>query len=701
MVEEFYAVLRWQSNQPACWYCVPYVEDTADKGLWEMFGVEKDPYYTVLQAVGIAHKHGKKYRISRDKVMELGSNANLKEGSFYASKFKKGTTMFIRLGCYQDELRFNPDDLDHAFASFQKAPDNLLSALNSKFLEEDDATGVESAESSKAAAPKEASTAHDLQMQLLELINPLLSGDAQKLTGNNRFWKRGLTDDALVAALSPLITSLHSEKMKKMSDRLSLVVSPQSKDVLVTDSDAAASYSVLNSYGIPLQKAAVASLMVDLVKLQKHVLQQNKIDIFKIRNPARPSKSMQLIVVKEAHCHRSFYQTNHKEDWLGKIVNVISTPPAVSEEDAAYWIMIHLGKKYPLAIERACEKLKLMLVKEVMDPVTSQAMWNFVNIGVKKQRKLLRFFNYFFGWRFTCSEMKQKALVPNAIPQKVGDFIDSNEQKRFYYTKQIDEVLTTQLTRAGNLSLENVPGTEDETWVRRLDISQIKKCEVLLGGDHGQGSSKFTVKFILRFHDDNMLPFTIIERVAQIDCKKDSYDMLKTTVVEELDLATKRLAKAGALQVFSTPSGEVYVNLDGKKKEEDDLINTVPLWLGMTGDLLFYSMVLGKENMAGDWCWRCMLSKLEWQDLLANGEAWTHDKLVAHLENLKQITKPMPVVVRGVTQNALLSAIPVKNIVFPLLHGLQLNINFIVKNFHRFLDHMVEDIPMEILQQAD
>jgi hypothetical protein len=119
----------------------------------------------------------------------------------------------------------------------------------------------------------------------------------------------------------------------------------------------------------------------------------------------------------------------------------------------------------------------------------------------------------------------------------------------------------------------------------------------------------------------------------------------------------------------------------------------------MTGDLLFYSMILGKESMAGAWCWRCMLAKAEWQNLLHSGEPWTHEKLAAHLEKVKQMTNPRPIDVRGVKAKALLTAIPLQNTAFPLLHGLQLNVNFITKNFNRFVDHMVEDIPMDVLEK--
>ena len=44
----------------------------------------------------------------------------------------------------------------------------------------------------------------------------------------------------------------------------------------------------------------------------------------------------------------------------------------------------------------------------------------------------------------------------------------------------------------------------------------------------------------------------------------------------------------------------------------DELIITFPVSVFITGDLAFYSIILGKENMGGIWCTWCMLSKQQW-----------------------------------------------------------------------------------------
>ena len=60
------------------------------------------------------------------------------------------------------------------------------------------------------------------------------------------------------------------------------------------------------------------------------------------------------------------------------------------------------------------------------------------------------------------------------------------------------------------------------------------------------------------------------------------------------------------------PAGAMKINLD----------------LYVTGDLAFYAMVLGKEDMSGHWCFLCKLSKIEWDELLHEpGEIWVHKAL--------------------------------------------------------------------------
>ena len=121
MSASFDAIIRWQANQPACWFCLSYGDLSEGRGLWELLGAGPDAYHCALKVAGLVYKHGKAWRIKRDKAAELGTRLNLEDDSFYASTFKGGSKMYLRLGKYQDTFKFHPDDIDVAYASFQSA----------------------------------------------------------------------------------------------------------------------------------------------------------------------------------------------------------------------------------------------------------------------------------------------------------------------------------------------------------------------------------------------------------------------------------------------------------------------------------------------------------------------------------------------------------------------------------------------------
>lgn len=75
--------------------------------------------------------------------------------------------------------------------------------------------------------------------------------------------------------------------------------------------------------------------------------------------------------------------------------------------------------------------------------------------------------------------------------------------------------------------------------------------------------------------------------------------------------------------VFLFPkTGEIRFSLKDEAVPAD--AHNLPFRVMMSGDLLHYATVLGKEGSASAWCYICMLAKRMWQE--ANhelGEEWT------------------------------------------------------------------------------
>ena len=266
---------------------------------------------------------------------------------------------------------------------------------------------------------------------------------------------------------------------------------------------------------------------------------------------------------------------------------------------------------------------------------------------------------------------KQRSVLPQSISQNTGSFIDPKDnKKKYWFTKPVDEVLVEQLNRYANCFENDI---DDRDKPKRLALKEVNNCMVLMSGDHGQGSSKFTAKFILRSIPASEAvsepePFVFVEQVCQIDCKKDTSQVLEMNIASDLRSALKRISESKKLYLFQgNAESNLYVSLINEKRDTaDQLLKEIPIWLGMTGDLLFYSLVLGKENISGVWCWRCMMSRKEWNVLEGTrGRNWTIRNITNHYNSIQQLSgEKTPYQVCGVTGTPMFPSIEVENYVY-------------------------------------
>jgi hypothetical protein len=184
--------------------------------------------------------------------------------------------------------------------------------------------------------------------------------------------------------------------------------------------------------------------------------------------------------------------------------------------------------------------------------------------------------------------------------------------------------------------------------------------------------------------------------VGLVECKKDTWDVLENTISVPLNESLLIIKDNPRLHIIkSTKNGTFYVSLGNCVKHDasDIVLREVAINLFMTGDLAFYSLVLGKENMSGKWCWHCNLSAKEWRDKSATGTLWTLDNMKEHLV---RNSEGIPDRVKGITKEPLVTAIEPYDYVFNPLHSLDLGLNHIIKQFfYPFVDYLVEDVPEE------
>jgi hypothetical protein len=70
----------------------------------------------------------------------------------------------------------------------------------------------------------------------------------------------------------------------------------------------------------------------------------------------------------------------------------------------------------------------------------------------------------------------------------------------------------------------------------------LKSIDVVLGGDHGQGNFRSVIKIILR-DDDGKQVDSMVMKVGHIDCMKDTYDILKSSVAGPLNESRVEVGK--------------------------------------------------------------------------------------------------------------------------------------------------------------
>ena len=68
----------------------------------------------------------------------------------------------------------------------------------------------------------------------------------------------------------------------------------------------------------------------------------------------------------------------------------------------------------------------------------------------------------------------------------------------------------------------------------------IDNVDLVLGGDHGQGVFRALFKVIIR-DQNKVIIDSFVVKVGHIDCKKDTYEVLKNTIAPDLDNDLKEL----------------------------------------------------------------------------------------------------------------------------------------------------------------
>jgi hypothetical protein len=196
---------------------------------------------------------------------------------------------------------------------------------------------------------------------------------------------------------------------------------------------------------------------------------------------------------------------------------------------------------------------------------------------------------------------------------------------------------------------------------------------VIFGLDHGQGALRGYAKFLLtspqeRKERNDLSLGCPIAKICHVQCKKDTYRVVRHTVADKLVEGIKVLNENRLVIVHnkdSTIAQAVYVPMDSNSfrikdqrqleftvqqefhtiidmKELDPELQELPeedalsidssircFKVYVTGDLAFYALMLRKPNSSNNWCIWCQLQKKFFgtPEMVTDAVKWTLEKL--------------------------------------------------------------------------
>ena len=222
------------------------------------------------------------------------------------------------------------------------------------------------------------------------------------------------------------------------------------------------------------------------------------------------------------------------------------------------------------------------------------------NTGISVWRKFVMCFISYTGLRrdmFTVFEASWRRLGLEHCEIKSGTWwsYDKKDGKRLekvqWWTMDAAEELTLRCTDFANTTDEFCPG----------DIEYIQS---IYTGDHGKGKFRMGAKLVIGLKGEDKA--VTVYLLADVKCKKDTGKVLKETVHKNLATGINKVEHGRVKFEKNVDTGKwkaVIIDKDHVDFGGDNVIEDTTAF--MVGDLKFLSMIFGKDNFDGLWCYLC------------------------------------------------------------------------------------------------
>jgi hypothetical protein len=444
----------------------------------------------------------------------------------------------------------------------------------------------------------------------------------------------------------------------------------------------------------------IKAVMRELVKLSKQV---KSVDLLQVLHHNDATTS--LVEVPCSSKQSGFKQRARKSRWVQRILksarrhknedllvdecddDAENDETACTDDDAARWLITCLGDCYPSEFVKSAQALDVPIHKGKMDAEHACAMWSDAGVGVAEQRIIMKCFISFFGYKFTVPEASINKLAADSAPPIVGA------------TEHVDHMLDCWHKDLVGLLTVKIESEHSNQPAPGFSYASV---DFVIGADHGQGSFRARVKVIYR-KADGSIAATAIYGLGEIECAKDTGDLLALAFLPKLNTALKRiisyqrdengkLVSDGTLAVYQRAEVDAGQEAEGElsfyaildRTGQQDVNNTlvflnVPIRVFVTGDLAFYATAAGKEGMDKAHCIWCKLKRSEWQ---CHG----HDRGAKWSLNNGKTEN-------GVKSHPQLDCVELERFIFPVLHVTRGLANRLLKHAIDYADKLVERTP--------
>jgi hypothetical protein len=207
-------------------------------------------------------------------------------------------------------------------------------------------------------------------------------------------------------------------------------------------------------------------------------------------------------------------------------VKNICESASVSEAEAAECVIRSLHNRYEQSfVSVGMEKGVINGdPSRKMDAASVEAMLSEARLNTKNSRTLFKHLRLFFGRSYFESEVKRREYFSGQdFPPTVKEKVLEDKTIVPYWYKLPDELVQHQL----------------KTIVQAEQLHGLKRVDFTIGGDHGGGKFRMTLKVLFRFENSNTI--SKLFQIASVSHSKDETEILRSTVIDPIGEGARRI----------------------------------------------------------------------------------------------------------------------------------------------------------------